>query len=253
MPPKKSKMKEVYDDSQIRYYFVKTPKLDKNKSSYVWESVEIKQSSIEGRGLGLFAKKALRVNTMIPYGGYIVTDICNLLKKISTSSYLVFCGDKDTPLWRDGNPKLIKNEPTGTWVGCAVNEASGNEEEFNARLFLWDGKTRQKVPKYPNTVASNQVFIQIKSKIAIGEEIFAFYHWNKTQQLSRGYQSKPKPEWDDYNEERIPKKKDRSLRLTHLKDKSDLRIKEHLEKGREMRKRRLQVKRNSISKCNNSK
>ncbi len=211
MPSKKSKKNEVFDDDQVHFWFVKKPVLDESRNCYVWDSVEVVKSTIPEAGEGLFAKRKLRVNTMIPYGGRICEDISREKKKKETISYVVYCGDDQNGMWIDGNPRLIADKPSNTWVGPYVNEASINSDtEYNAELFLWDSGSKRKIPKYPET--EGHVFIRIKKTIQKGEEIFAWYDWNKRQQSARGYEGKPRPVWNDYKDEIINANENRSAR-----------------------------------------
>ena len=243
MPSKISKV-----EKEERFYLVKKPKLNKITGSYEWDSVEIRQSGIKKRGKGLFAKRNLRKNTLIPYGGVVVYDINNLSKKQSTSSYLLDCGDEKTPVWLDANPRLIKNEPEGTWVGCYINEASGKNENYNAELFLLHPNFKQNIPKYPKYDPNHKAFICVKETIKKGDEIFAFYGWSKRHHIRRGYTPKPQKVWDD---KVIPKKKVRAPTNDFEVDSKMKKKKiQYLEDYRKRNKQLRQTKIESIRKCN---
>ena len=191
----KLKSSYCYDDDAKLYRFITPPRFVKDNNSYVWDDVEVRISSLKRRGFGLFAKKNLKVNTLIPYGGILLEDISSLTKKVETSSYLVACGENCTGPWRDGNPRLIKNQPKSTWVGMYVNEPNGKnkKEMHNSDLFTWTDKKVIEVPEYPFTVSNNAVFIRVLKPIHMGEEIFVHYFWTEAQQRRRGYISKPPP------------------------------------------------------------
>lgn len=189
------KKKYCYDDDEKKYVFIAPPFLNEVDKCYEWNEVEVKVSSKKSRGSGLFAKRDLKVNTLIPYGGELIHDISKLTKKIKTSSYLVSCGVGCTGPWRDGNPNLIADFPSNSWVGIYVNEPDYRKtnEKHNADLFTWNESKVEEVPDYPHTNPINAVFIRIMKPIKAGEEIFVQYYWSAAQQRRRGYKSKSIP------------------------------------------------------------
>ncbi len=171
---------------QCTYYefpesgFISKPSKNKLDGLYVWNGVEIFESS---KGKGLRATQMLPSGLMIPYGGVFLTNINNIKQKCENnknsdwSDYLIMSksdNDNNSIAHLDAHQRHYpqNGELKNAWIGSLVNEPSVGEIPNSE--FVWCDKTI-KFPKYPLMDKNMNVFIQLKQTVYTWEEILVDY------------------------------------------------------------------------------
>jgi hypothetical protein len=162
--------------------WAKPPALD-SSGHIVFDEVQV--CGVDGKGVGVIAKKQLNPGLIFGYGGRVITksEMTNRAKTLNQGRY-VLEGNSDT--YFDAHPRLSSRDHE-KWVGSKVNEPS-NGESFN---FVF-GNCVPRLPGEwePHLVPCGLVLCVVRN-INKGEELTALYGWS-----SRIYKKSKKPRHD---------------------------------------------------------
>lgn len=174
--------------------------------------------TVEGKGLGVIARRSLPPGLLIPYGGVPVEaqEVRNLRKnsgrKSNPSDYIVAnkwdsCGNEIA--WVDGRIRRYPdNRPKFVWIATFCNEPSNPGDQYNAKLVAFPRDSF--IKEYPDVSCDSRVFVQTMKPVPKGAEILVDYHWSRRRYASnrRGYcplrlLQKPSPDLNPVPEEAL--------------------------------------------------
>jgi len=156
-PPAK---RRITPEALTEFRFIKLPV--HSADGWRWDPLEIRQSNVAARGLGLFATREVKAGLLLPYTGKLLDDQWERCLKCGTEGrslpeeynrdYVVSLEDMGGHV--DGNPSLPECAE-GYCAAAFTNEAQGREQYNCAFVELsWANVHTHTMPRYRQAFTS---------------------------------------------------------------------------------------------------
>jgi hypothetical protein len=171
-----------------RWFWLPPPALNVTAGAYTWVGLRLKRSP--GRGLGVFAARALPAGLLIPYGGLEVDSA--RLRALAKHDRDRFVARAGPAAGVDADPAHLPAGHAFAWPGSRLNEASPGEL-YNARFVWWHAPSDSRdQPTYPHAAPPKlRFYMEVMTPVPAGAELLVSYDF--TSQRSRKYATAPPP------------------------------------------------------------
>ena len=165
-----------------------TPVLNVTAGAYTWAGLKLKRSP--GRGLGVFATRALPPGLLIPYGGLEVDSA--RLRALAKHDRDRFVARAGPAAGVDADPAHLPAGHAFAWPGSRLNEASPGEL-YNCRFVWWHVPSDSRdQPAYPHAAPPKlRFYMELMVPVPAGTELLVAYEL--CSKRSRKYATAPPP------------------------------------------------------------